>query len=390
MSKRDTKNIALLVILLVYSIFYRLFIYKNMLSYSESITSALIILLTFLAIKFLGFQKNKKTKMKQYITNVTIVMIILFFVLSYGIGLFVGFLSNSYSRTLDAIISNTFCQLIIIIATEIFRYTIIRANKDKKYVIVFATIIITIFELVTTLQPLSFTDYAGLFRTITATALPIISKNIVISYLVYHIGYVPGLIYRLVMDLYIYIMPIVPDLGDYLNSMLGIGLPFLIYLYASRTINEYNNGVERNYGTETFKLIDIPFIAFMVVLICLISGFFPYYMIGIGSESMTPKILKGDAVIIHKISNKAKKNGTAKLEEGQVIAFKMRDKTIVHRLVKIEKKDGVTYYRTKGDANNSNDNVNLTINNIYGVVEFKIPYIAKPTIYLTEFLNGER
>ena len=390
MSKRDTKNIALLVILLVYSIVYRLFIYKNMLSYSESITSAVIILLTFLAIKFLGFQKNKKTKMKQYITNVTIVMIILFFVLSYGIGLFVGFLSNSYSRTIEAIISNTFCQLIIIIATEIFRYTVIRANKDKKYVVVFATIIITIFELVTTLQPLSLTDYAGLFRTITATALPIISKNIVISYLVYHIGYVPGLIYRLVMDLYIYIMPIVPDLGDYLNSMLGIGLPFLIYLYASRTINEYNNGVERNYGTETFKLIDIPFITFMVVLICLISGFFPYYMIGIGSESMTPKILKGDAVIIHKISNKAKKNGTAKLEEGQIIAFKMRDKTIVHRLVKIEKKDGVTYYRTKGDANNSNDNINLTINNIYGVVEFKIPYIAKPTIYLTEFLNGER
>ena len=390
MSKRDTKNIALLVILLVYSIVYRLFIYKNMLSYSESITSAVIILLTFLAIKFLGFQKNKKTKMKQYITNVTIVMIILFFVLSYGIGLFVGFLSNSYSRTIEAIISNTFCQLIIIIATEIFRYTVIRANKDKKYVVVFATIIITLFELVTTLQPLSLTDYAGLFRTITATALPIISKNIVISYLVYHIGYVPGLIYRLVMDLYIYIMPIVPDLGDYLNSMLGIGLPFLIYLYASRTINEYNNGVERNYGTETFKLIDIPFITFMVVLICLISGFFPYYMIGIGSESMTPKILKGDAVIIHKISNKAKKNGTAKLEEGQIIAFKMRDKTIVHRLVKIEKKDGVTYYRTKGDANNSNDNINLTINNIYGVVEFKIPYIAKPTIYLTEFLNGER
>ena len=154
MSKRDTKNIALLVILLVYSIVYRLFIYKNMLSYSESITSAVIILLTFLAIKFLGFQKNKKTKMKQYITNVTIVMIILFFVLSYGIGLFVGFLSNSYSRTIEAIISNTFCQLIIIIATEIFRYTIIRANKDKKYVVVFATIIITIFELVTTLQPL--------------------------------------------------------------------------------------------------------------------------------------------------------------------------------------------------------------------------------------------
>jgi hypothetical protein len=206
-------------------------------------------------------------------------MIILFFVLSYGIGLFVGFLSNSYSRTLTAIISNTFCQIIIIVASEIFRYAMIRANQDKKVVVVLTTIILTIFELVITLQAVPLTDYAGLFRMVTATALPIISKNIVISYLVYHIGYVPGLIYRLVMDLYIFIMPIVPDLGDYLNSMLGIGLPFLIYLYASRTINEYNNGVERNYGTETFKLVEIPFIVFMSILICLISGFFPYFMI---------------------------------------------------------------------------------------------------------------
>ena len=389
MSKRDVKNISLLLALLVYSIVYRFVIYKHLLSYAEAITSTTIILLTFLAIKFLGFQKNKKTKMKQYITNVTIVMIILFFVLSYGIGLFVGFLSNSYSRTLTAIISNTFCQIIIIVASEIFRYAMIRANQDKKVVVVLTTIILTIFELVITLQSVPLTDYAGLFRMVTATALPIISKNIVISYLVYHIGYVPGLIYRLVMDLYIFIMPIVPDLGDYLNSMLGIGLPFLIYLYASRTINEYNNGVERNYGTETFKLIDIPFIVFMSILICLISGFFPYYMIGIGSESMNPKILKGDAVIIHKISSKDKEKGTANLKVGQIIAFKMRDKTIVHRLVKIEKKNGVTYYRTKGDANNTVDNINLTIKNIYGVVKFKIPYIAKPTIYLTEFLNGE-
>ena len=390
MSKRDAKNIILLLLLLAYSVFYRMFIYKKMLNFSEAISATVIILLTFLAIKFLGFQRNKNTKIKQYITNVTIVMIILFFVLSYGVGLFVGFLSNSYSRTFEAIIGNTLFQIIIIIASEIFRYTVIRANKDKKIVVVLATIIITIFELVTTLQRVHLTDYAGLFRMITATALPIISKNIVISYLVYHIGYIPGLIYRLVMDLYAFIMPIIPDLGDYLNSMLGIGLPFFIYLYSSRTLNEYNNGVERNYGTETFKLVDIPFITFMVILICLVSGFFPYYMIGIGSESMTPKIQKGDAVIIHKIPSKDKENGNIKLKKGQIIAFKMRDKTIVHRLVKIEKVDGVTYYRTKGDANNSIDNINLTAKNIYGVVEIKIPYIAKPTIYLTEFLNGER
>jgi signal peptidase len=99
---------------------------------------------------------------------------------------------------------------------------------------------------------------------------------------------------------------------------------------------------------------------------------------------MTPKINKGDAVIIHKVSS------PKELKTGEVIAFRLKDKTIVHRLVKIEKVNGTTYYRTKGDANNSIDNVDLTFNNIRGKVVFDIPYIAYPTIYLTEFLNGEK
>jgi signal peptidase I len=180
------------------------------------------------------------------------------------------------------------------------------------------------------------------------------------------------------MDLYIYIMPIVPDLGDYLNSMLGIGLPFLIYLYASRTINEYNNGVERNYGTETFKLIDIPFIAFMVVLICLISGFIPYYMIGIGSESMTNAINKGDLVIIDK---KYKK-----LSEGDILAFNESNKIIVHRITQvIDDKAGL--YKTKGDKNNAEDSWIVEKENIVGKVKLRIRLIGWPTVALSELIS---
>lgn len=384
MSKRTIKDISILSLIFIYTIVYRLIIFEHALKYSEVITATFLMVVTFMAVLLLGFQKDKKTRIKQYVTRMTISIIIIFFLISYGLGFFVGFLRNAYSLAPSAMLDNLFAPVIIIITTEILRYVIISSNKDKKYVIILTTLFLTLLELFITLKPINYTDFAGLFKIITATVLPIISKNIVISYLDYHVGYKSGLVYRLIMDIYVFVMPIVPDLGDYLNSMIGIGLPFIIYIYASRTINEYNNGIERTYGKRTFRWFDIPAYLFLIVLICLISGFFPYFMIGIGSESMNPKINKGDAVIIHKV----KKPNELKI--GEVIAFRLKDKTIVHRLVKIEKVKGNTYYRTKGDANNSIDNINLTFDNIRGKVILDIPYIAYPTIYLTEFLNGEK
>lgn len=383
MSKRTIKDISILSLIFIYTIVYRLVIFKHALKYSEVITATFLMVIAFVSILFFGFKKDKKTRIKQYINRMTISIIIIFFLITYGLGFFVGFLRNAYSLTPNAILDNLFAPIIIIISTEILRYVIINANKDKKPVIILTTVFLILLELFITLKPLNYTDFAGLFRIVTATVLPIISKNVAISYLNYHAGYKSGLVYRLIMDIYMYIMPIVPDLGDYLNSMIGIGLPFIIYIYANRTINEYNNGIERTFGNKTFRWIDIPAYLFLVVLICLISGFFPYFMIGIGSESMTPNINKGDAVIIHKVKK------PSELKEGEVIAFRLKDKTIVHRLVKIEKVNGKTYYRTKGDANNSTDSVDLTFNSIRGKVVLDIPYIAYPTIYLTEFLNGD-
>ena len=384
MSKRTIKDISILSLIFIYTIVYRLIIFERALKYSEVITATFLMVIAFVTVLLLGFQKDKKTRIKQYITRTTISIIIIFFLVSYGLGFFVGFLRNAYSLAPSAILDNLFAPVIIIISTEILRYVIITTNKDKKYIIILTTVFLTLLELFITLKPINYADFAGLFKIITATVLPIISKNIVLGYLDYHVGYKSGLVYRLIMDIYVFVMPIVPDLGDYLNSMIGIGLPFIIYIYASRSINEYNNGIERTYGRKTFRWFDIPAYLFLIVLICLISGFFPYFMIGIGSESMTPKINKGDAVIIHKVKS------PKELKTGQVIAFRLKDKTIVHRLVKIEKVNGKTYYRTKGDANNSNDNINLTFDNIRGKVVLDIPYIAYPTIYLTEFLNGEK
>ena len=383
--KRIFSNISLLLLLFIYVVFYKLYLFDNALKYAESISAAMILALMFFAIWLLGFKKDKLSRFKKNIISMTVTNIILFFAISYGVGLVVGFLKNSYSLTFPSILDNIFAPIIIIICSEIFRYVVVNANKDKKIVLVFFTIALTLFELVINVRTIDFSELGEAFKIITSTVLPIISKNIVLTYLCYHVGYIPGLVYRLVMDVYVFVMPIVPDLGDYINSMIGIALPLVIYTYASRYVDEYNKDEKHEfYKKETFRLSDIPFLLVIILLVCLISGYFPYYITGIGSGSMEPVIKKGDAVIINKI------DGPDDLKEGDVIAFGHDGKTIVHRLVKIEEIDGVVYYRTKGDANNSNDNINLTIKSIKGTVKLKIPYIAIPTIYVSEFLKGDR
>ena len=63
---------------------------------------------------------------------------------------------------------------------------------------------------------------------------------------------------------------------------------------------------------------------------------------------------------------------------------------MVHRVVEIEVIDGIKYYRTKGDANNTRDNIDIKFEDIKGKVLYRIPYIARPSVWLTELMHGER
>lgn len=381
MSKtRITKNFILLF-MLIYIIVYRLFIVENFLRYVEFINAAVLIVFVYVAYLLFGFQENKNTPIKKQANIFTLVLILLFFSISYGVGLLVGFLKNSYSLTPYSIVNNIFAPIVIIVCVEFFRYILLKANKDSKISIILITLIIMSFELATSIRTINFNDLAEVFKISTATILPIIVKNCVLSYTTLNVGYKPALIYRLVMDLYVFVMPFIPNLGEYLNSMIGICLPFILYIYTSRIINEYNNGVEYEFDKRVFKVTDIPIIAFILILVCLVSGYFPHYIIGIGSESMTPKINKGDAVIVEKI--KSKKD----LKVGEVIVYNNNGKSIVHRLVEIKKEGNNTYYITKGDANNTKDDINIKLKDIKGIVKFRIPYIAVPSIYLSEQLK---
>ena len=300
----------------------------------------------------------------------------------YLLGFFTGFLTNAYSLKINKVFENILSPIIIIVTTEIIRYIFISSNKDKKKEIIFFTIALIFLELVITIRPETSYNFRIIFEMTSSMILPIIIKNASLSYLTYYAGMSSSLIYRLIMDLYKYLLPIFPNLGDYFNSMILITLPIMIYISTSSIIEQYTNEpIKHEFEEKSIKLYDIPLAIIILVPMLLISGVFKYQMFGIGSNSMQPKISRGDAVIIKKIKTEKE------IKKGDIIAYKTSDRIIIHRIVKTKTKNNEKIYTTKGDANNTEDNVEIKLKNIKGKVIVKIPYISYPSVFISELFS---
>ncbi len=383
--KRVLKNLFLIIFITAYIFLYVFYVSKDYLRYSESITASFFVITTFIAYLFYGYFKDKRAYIKKSVMQIVITQLAIFFVVIYGVGLVVGFLKNSYSLALPSIIDNLFAPIVLIIAMEILRYIFISANKDKKFFIVLLTILFIVMDVLMSNNRLVFNNAEIVFKLFTTSIIPITLKHSVMSYLTYKVGYKPSLLYRIIVDGYVYIVPISPDLGDYLSSMAGIALPFIVYLYSSRFLNEYDNGVEREFAiATTFRFVDLIFIGFFLLLAALISGYFPLFILGVGSASMEPAINIGDAIVASKV------NSIDDLKKDDIVVYNGDNKTIVHRIVDIEKKDGKSIIHTKGDNNNTNDSFELYLEDIRGKVLFRIPYIAYPSVYISEYFEKEK
>lgn len=381
MEKRKIINTSIILILFLYTLFNRFFLLKNYLKYAEFISAAFMILITSLSIYLYGFKKSRNTKLEKEVVSISRIVIIIYFVIIYGIGVFAGFLKNAYSLKFFGILNNIFSPIIIAICIELLRYIFLEANKNHNKSIVLITIAIILLDLSINMRVLDFSSKSEIFKIITSMGLPIIIKNILFTYVSNHIGYKIPIIYRLFVDMYIFIVPILPNISEYIISVLGICIPFTLYLLSNRLIELNEKGIEYNYRKKAFSLTDVPFILLIIILAYLISGYFKYSIIGIGSESMTGKINKGDAVIVMKV--KSEKD----FKKGDIITYEYNGKTIVHRLVEIKEENGKKKYITKGDANITEDNVDLYIDDIKGVVKLRFPYIAYPSILLSELFS---
>ncbi len=208
-----------------------------------------------------------------------------------------------------------------------------------------------------------------------------IVKNVFLTVLNTKTDYVPGIIYRIIMEETKYIILITPALGVYISSvcliLLPVTLTFMIVNTEKRQIKEKPKDINK------FRFIYITVTILLIFMVLLNAGVLKYQSLVVGSNSMIEYVSRGDVIVIEKLNDRQKE----KVEVGEVLVFKYGNKIISHRVTKIVERPDAVYYRTKGDNNKEEDIALVETKNVIGIVKFKIKYIGLPTIWLSDLVK---
>ncbi|MBQ9011085.1 MAG: signal peptidase I [Bacilli bacterium] len=366
--------------LLIFSIIMFVLLLLNSFSFNILSRYKMIIFLLitmFIFKQIFGYEKDKHRYIKDVILDIAI-FLFTFFILYYLLGIIVGFTRTNFLVP-EGIIKFIIPAIFYIILREVFRYMMLCKAEGSKIAIIIVVLLFILLDITTQIHTINYASNITIFKFIALTLLPAISSNVALSYVVTKVGYKPAIFYSLIVELFRFVLPIVPAPGEYIISVIDFTLPailaYRIYTFFKKDRDE---DVEREYNKKHLMTLIGPTII-TVVLVYFTSGYFHYHAVAIASGSMHPKIKKGDAVIIEKIDKQYEL-----LEVGQVIAYKHEGRIIVHRLVDIVKDKNEYYFYTKGDANNEMDNFMIEAKDVIGVVNHKIPCIGWPTVLLNE------
>lgn len=340
-----------------------------------------IILILIVAIgifyKLFGYEKDN-FRYKKAIIIETVVFLIMFFALFYIFGMVIGFarIENyfSYIGMRDFIIP----IILTIVLREILRYMIVTKCSNNIKLILVSILLFIFLDVTNLIYYIDFKDRYNVFLIVALTFLPTVVTNLANTYVTFKVGYKPAIIFSLVMRLYLYVIPIVPDPNEYLASIINFVVPIAYGLRVYSFFKKNNDKfVEHGYKTKVSKLLILP-VLLIITMVYFTSGYFKYYAVAIASGSMEPKISKGDIVIIKKVEN------DKKLKVGDILAYEYHGNLIVHRIIKIVDEYGDFYIYTKGDANNIADNYPVQPKDVVGTVNFIIPFVGAPTVWLNE------
>ena len=311
---------------------------------------------------------------------------ILFLLITYIAGIFIGFSYNIYKFNLSNIVKNIIPYIALIITSELFRYEVIRKGEGSFLAYIFITLFFVIIDGTVFLSTYDIFTYDGLIKFICSIILPSFFKNVLLLYLTKNGGPYPSIIYRLIMDLKMFIVPILPNFGLYFDSTINTIIPAFIGIFIHMGLKQYKNeevGVQKKHNTSFYKYSFLVIVIIFTVGVNLLTSCqFKYSLIAIGSNSMNPIFYRGDAVIYKKVSS------PEEYAIGDILVFKKESRTIVHRIIEIEHVGDEYIYYTKGDNNEAPDGYPILYADTIGKYVIKVKYIGVPSVYLSQLTSS--
>ena len=343
--------------------------------YSRWIAVAVLCVAAALTISFV----KKRSILSYHKRNVFIIVLIaalLFLVLYYISGLYFGFGTTLITLNLDTVLRYVFPITATVLLSECVRAVLL--GQKNRFITLIAYIAGVITEVLIAGGVRGIDSSYKLADFFGITLLPAFTANLFFNYISKRYGMLPNVAYRLILALYYYLIPFVPNAPQILLSFGLLLLPILVLAFIDVLYEKRRKKAKERKSRIAPVLIALV-LSVMISFIALVSCQFRYGILVIGSPSMSDNINVGDAVVYEEFSycDGAKEN--------DVIVFTKDEKTrVVHRIISVNTVDGQNQYITKGDANEDPDPGFVTDNQIIGIVHFKVIYVGYPSLWLRQ------
>lgn len=378
--KKGFNKILILEIILLIFLLFNSFVFRIANMY---VISGIMLPFLILMIVLNGFEKDNYRYKKDVLLNI-IIFLLMYYFITYFLGLFSGFVKSSYSLSFINIIKNTFPVIALILISELMRYVLFNKTKRNLPCLIIGCLLFVMVDVNTMVHIYDVKTALGITKMICLVVFPSITKNIFLTYLTMKVGYKNGIIYRLITEISTYLLPIFPDFGEYINVLLKTVLPIAIMARLNNMFNYYSVRKIKDSRYNNRKLVLYSVITFsLLTIVLLTSGLFTYQALTIGSGSMSPAIEKGDVIVLKSMKNEEAR----KIKKGDVLVYNHDNKIIVHRVIKKSNNGETISFKTKGDYNNAKDSWTVKQEDVIGIVKFRIRWIGMPTVALNELLN---
>ena len=365
-------EIALLILIILFYMLTKV-VSSNIKSYL-AITFLLIILIINIVLFKIDHTKNYYSG---YIRRTIITVLMISGIIIYALGVIIGF-THGYKIIYNSIVFRIIPMILITIIVEYLRAIIVKHSFNNKKSMVFISIILSLIPIILEINYGTLTTSYEKFVFLSTIILPSIAESFLCTYLVHRDNQFYSIMFKLIVQLYMYIIPIVPNLGYYLYAVLKIVVPFIIFYIINKNLLIDEN--KKSVAKMNRRIFSIPILIASLILVVLVAGIFKYKLIAIATDSMKDTYARGDAVLIEYLKPE-------EIKVGEVMVFRHSNKVITHRVIDIKNKGNKIYYNTKGDANSSPDGYVTEDKDVIGRVDFVIKYIGYPTVYLEELFG---
>lgn len=386
--KNDKKAIilyvAILCMVLMGCLAITKFVIPNFFQESARIAIMIVwIVLTIIAIPIENDHTRFKGKNEKIKT--TLIIVIIYYILYFLLGLIFGYKRSPYSRSFFMILKNIFYVVGLIAMQDFVRSKVIN-NERKKINYVIFTIIFIVIRLDYTEGWKVFSSGEKIFEYVSSVIIPEIAKGCVCTYLAITGGTFLVYAYSIPVALTQVLLPIFPDLNWFLTSVFDVLISLILFLY-----NNYEHTIKVNRLTRREKKKinpwrNIPSIAMLLITVVFIAGILPIKPIAIMSYSMVPTFSRGAVVI----SMKIKEENLNKLQIGDILHYRSENGEVIHRIIDKKEEDGRVIFHTQGDNNNVPDTHWVEPEQVIGYVKIYIPYIGYPSVWFSEKILGKK